>query len=1498
MPRLTKIRIVGCRYDNFRKRHENSIYDLTRDGEPDHTLFTLNNQGGKGVLMQLISQIVMPETRWGKQSGNKITSMFYDQSNRLRPYTFHVIMEWKLETIPDKWLITGICMSAFMRSEEKEEGEDKGERQVGLNYFLYTHEHRGDTYFTVESIPAYYTKDRKAAEYKEFEDFINDNRKYFIKYSQSQAKRLDSDYYNYLRSLGITKPEWEILKLINKVEGGVGDYFSRASDNRSIFDRFIIPAITENMKNYMEEDQDSLKEMFKSNLSITKNLPILLKREGDFRELIYYIEPLIESTDVGMRRMQMLERCIADGNNIYAILKNIFADIEKDIEVWTKEKDKSLIKQKELNFEKDNLPYVQLIREEAELNDSMEESLGLKEEISKTIDELLEKERRYKVSELLLEKKDLHNKESGFIKKRDILRETLKVEETEEEIKTLDEIIKAKWEETRLNWEKISRNHYSYINYLKNKNNKLEKVKAKENNDILQKNIEIKLFEDKEKALERNKGKLEEVFDPFRMAMPEILISELREQYDEEYQGIEDLEKDITENENQKDNALALQTENKVKIDILEKQIKEQEKLLKDVKEKEEGLKQKICSQLNLDFHKEVYRESWLENQNYQLSKLIEEKKELLEEQKLELWENNLDKSLNTEDYWIPNKDTVSIKDKINDLGISVQLGTEYMSLREEKERTELIEKYPMLPYGLLIANEKDWQIIKDNLTESLFLRSYIPVFVRSQMKATDKESFKTIESYGIRLAIEADEYANWLKEIRDKDAQIAGNIKILADKIGFLEKLVMYIENQLKSKSSLAIIEEIEDNKGELDTLKDKKNILYNNLEEIAETMKRLKKNKAQLENKHKNTEKDIEKLNEYINKLKEIEKERVNVESLKKEISLSMDKVETIKKDILYTDEKIKGYSLDYEKWLLRLKNIIKDIQDIIVEASFDDKKYKEEFYENETVPKYYEIDEDFTYTLNKRQSLAMEADNKNSEIIAINKDIEYTKIDIERLEKQLDKIDVKWADYKEISETKDMHRVNLENILKELEMSKTKKQEIHDSITEMKVKLDGIRKDKRKIEKSLNEIYGRAPLHWEHVDLVQKEYEIVHNIIDNESYLTKAEGILKDLDEKKMKTYQVISDIKAYRELDSGKGKVDEYIMEEIKQNPHDELGKWVSKYNKIKDDLNNNYNQVLKDIDDFGNYVRGNIYDEILKSRILQHITNIKIERYKSNLESFKSMKEHFQKEINTIATDKEKAEEVREQWAQRAARHAIKIIESLKEMIAGMNFVNENNHVFPLVSLKGEEMLPKEEEEIIYGLKEYFVESISKLLKENEEIESIDEKIIDNLMGDQAIFARAVGGRHPKLMVYKMTEKNEFRYAKPRDYYYTSWEAINKGEGDAPEGSGGQTLSVNTFVIMMLMNYRKRYIGNKRPWTVLLLDNPFGKASGKHVLDPIFEIADKLNFQIIALAAPEIIKAEISERFPIFWELKIQDTTDYTYGTVTGEMIHGGRVNKM
>ncbi len=1494
MPKLAKIRIAGCRYDNFRKRHENSIFDLTREGEPDHTLFTLNNQGGKGVLMQLISQIVIPETRWGKKGGNKITGMFYDQFGRLRPYTFHVILEWKLDTVPDKWLITGICMTAFLRNEE--EGEEEKERQAGLNYFLYTHEHRGDTYFTSENIPVYDKREKKAADYREFESFIDDNRKYFMKYSQGQSKRLDSDYYNYLRSVGIVKPEWEILKNINKSEGGVGDYFAQASDNKSIFDKFIIPAISENMKNYMEEDQDSLKEMFKSNLSITKNLPILLKREGDYRELLFNIEPVIESADVGMRRQEMMERCISEGNNIYAVLNNIYGDIEREIEKWSKERHNALNLKKELSFEKDNLPYAVLVREEGDLAILREESQREREDIAAAIEVLSNEEKEYKISELLLEKKEIETEEKNSINKKTMLLEMLKLGETEEEIKALDGIIKVNWKETLSQWEKISQNHYSYINYLNNKRKILEKSKAKENNEITKKNVEVRYFEDKEKSINLERKSLEEKFDPFRMAMPELLLDELKGQFEDEVKKMSDLEEGMEKSEKEKEEAGGLQIENKIKIDNTEKEIKELKSRLEEIKKAEESLKHRICGELNIDPHKEVYRETWLQNQMYQLNKLEEEKNLLMDEQKLELWENNIDKNLNTEGYWIPNKDILAVKDRINSLDITVQLGTEYLSYMEEEEKQKLMVRYPILPYGLIIANEKDWQTLKDNLMEDIFLHSLVPIFIRTEMRKPLEESFKSIDNYGFRLASEAEEYLNWQKTILKKDDQIKGNIKVLTDKINLLTGLIKDGENSLKTESSIELLEKVENKNSELKELFIESSRIQSRLDKILEGLKQVKIEKANLEKANKNTENHIKNLDSFINRLKELEKERPGIDSLRLEIVEGNKRVEALEEDLNRNDKIIKNDALAYERWKIHMAISFNDIKEIVDDAAFEEESFAEKAAEVEVPPTYQVLHKEIEENINRRKALSMEAERKNGEIAIINKEIEHNKDKTAALEKQLRKIDINWREYKIKEESKDMHGIALEDIAKQLKAYKDKELENRDKITVIRVKIDNLIKEKIKIEKNIDDKYGRAPLIWENLNLAEKEREIVLSINDNEKFLSEAEKVLEDYNNEKMNIYQVLSDIKAYSRLDVLKGKVDEVLLERIKANPHGEKDNWINKIKGIEDNLARDYNIASRNIEDFNKLVKDKVTDEILKRKILQDTTDIRIDRYKSNLESFLSMKDYFQKEINSIGKDKEKAEEVREQWAQRAARHAIKIIESLKEMISGMNYLNENNHVFPLVTLKGDEALSREENEIFYSLREHFIESIKKLLKDNEDIENIDEKVIDSLMGDQAIFARALGGRYPKLMVYKMTEKNEFLYAKPRDYYYTTWEAINKGEGDRPEGSGGQTLSVNTFVIMMLMNYKKRYIGNKRSWTVLILDNPFGSASGRHVLDPIFEIADKLNFQIIAFAAPEIIKAEISERFPIFWELKIEDSKDQTFGIVAGEMIHGGRVN--
>ncbi|HCF71614.1 MAG TPA: hypothetical protein DER33_08550, partial [Syntrophomonas sp.] len=66
-------------------------------------------------------------------------------------------------------------------------------------------------------------------------------------------------------------------------------------------------------------------------------------------------------------------------------------------------------------------------------------------------------------------------------------------------------------------------------------------------------------------------------------------------------------------------------------------------------------------------------------------------------------------------------------------------------------------------------------------------------------------------------------------------------------------------------------------------------------------------------------------------------------------------------------------------------------------------------------------------------------------------------------------------------------------------------------------------------------------------------------------------------------------------------------------------------------------------------------------------------------------------------------------------------------------------------------------------------------------------------------------------------------------------------------------------------------------GVKRSRAVVL-DNPFGKASSDHVLDPVFFIAGQLGFQIIALTALAEGKF-VREYFPIVYSCRLRPSTN-------------------
>lgn len=1493
MPRLCKIRIVGNKYDNFKKCYDNTVFDLTRELEPDHTLITMQNQSGKGVLMQLMSQIVLPNTKWGKNDGNKITGMFLNANKQFSPYTFHVILEWKLDTVPDKWLITGMCVTANKRSSIKEEEKDE---KIGIRYFLYTHEHYASDFYTIENLPAYSKEERKTVPYEEFEDFILKNKRDFRKFSETSAKNTRSEYYQYLEGNGIYRSEWSILKLINKVEGGASDYFSKAKDNKGIFDEYIIPSISENLNNQFEENKDTLKDIFKSNISITKNLPILINREADYKNLLTMLSPLIQDAQAGISYGLRKENSIISGNNLYCTLMSFQNNITIEKEKWVGEKRKTVDRKRELLFEKDNLEYAKQNRVKIEYEfEKLEQEKALVD-VKVEIDVLAEGKKKYEINKINIPRKIDINKRDNKLEEKKRLISSLNLQDIEEEILKIDEVIRGKWKKTEASLTETSKQHKAYEVFLKAVEAELKRdINTLKGNQSSIK-INLGIFNDSKGKFDKRQKELGVEFDPFRMVCPEILLEDIKKENEEEDKKCLDAETKITKFEKHINNHNIEKNKTEIQIENYKGKKEDLDTSCKKQKLQEEELFLEVLDMCKLEDFEETYSEGFLQNKVFEISKTKEIKREKLNEIKKELWENSIDLTLNNKEYWIPNNDIDIIKSKIEGLSLKVVYGTQFLFSLSKEEQEKNLRICPMLPFSLVIRDAVDWGIISKNLSEDLFLRSMVPIYLRTEMDVEAGENFKLIHHEGLKFIGNNEMFQQWKESLSKKELDSRQAIKSIENSIDKMDRLINKIENMLKTESSNLLEQKIKEVEANINELSIKLNTTVAKINESQQKLIFYNNMKEESYKGIKSLGISINKLEEFIDFKNEIEIK--GVQAAKDQEKLITLELTLTEKEMEKDENEDKKYleQSSYGNWKINVNNKLKAIKEIIEEASFKEEDNEE--VQTSIQPNYINLEaDDIFIEIEHRKNLNLKIEEKNYQINALNDAIDELDLNIETRLKQLLKLDMNWGKYVVDNLYQGTIELELESIAKRTRFKNTTLIELTSSIGTKKGLIMQIDVDIVRSARKINEEHHKTPQLWETLNLEEKDIVLVDNICGNDKYLKEVEDIIEKLASRDVEMGRLVSEIKHFEELDSTKGKTSEFQMDKIKNNEKNEVDQWIQNFKIIKEIINNHTIKAQGNFDQFLEELKRNLKDEILKRKIKEIIgEKTNIANFINNKDSFSSMREHAEKEISRVSTDKLKAEEAKEQWSSRAARQSIKIAECLREMVNKMVYVNVNNHAFKLVRLKGEELLPKEEEDIKVLLNEYFVECIEKLEKAGVDFDNLEDKTLEAYMSDRMIFSKALRGKYPVLEVYKMTEKNEFLYAKPNNTHYNTWGGINSGDGDSPEGSGGQTLSINTFIIMMLMNYRKKTVGNENPWTVLMLDNPFGKASGSHVLDPIFTIANKLNFQIIAFAAPEIIKTEISERFPIFWALQINEEQEKgKLGSVVGRVVHGGRV---
>ena len=118
----------------------------------------------------------------------------------------------------------------------------------------------------------------------------------------------------------------------------------------------------------------------------------------------------------------------------------------------------------------------------------------------------------------------------------------------------------------------------------------------------------------------------------------------------------------------------------------------------------------------------------------------------------------------------------------------------------------------------------------------------------------------------------------------------------------------------------------------------------------------------------------------------------------------------------------------------------------------------------------------------------------------------------------------------------------------------------------------------------------------------------------------------------------------------------------------------------------------------------------------------------------------------------------------------------------------------------------------------------------------------------------------------RVQVYKPRSESIIRNQR---IHHAPWDDVSRW-------SGGENYSAYiTMFMVMLAHIRQQMEGKPKSWKVLVADNPFGKASAGHVLDPIFEVARANQIQLLCFTAHK--EESILRYFPVVYSLQLRQT---------------------
>lgn len=263
MPTISKIRFTNVVYENGQKRYNDEIFHFGSE----NSAIVLENGGGKTVFIQAAIQAILPhETLAGRKIKD---TLCFDDGHA------HIAIEWLLNDKPRHYGLTAITLYPY---------------ENGVQSHRYVYEYGLQDVNRIESIPfsvATTAGNKRPASQGEMKDY----------YSSMQQNHMNAhtfstitNYKEYLeKHFHIITGEWQSIVKINSAEGGVEAFFEACTTEKALFEKLLIPTVEGALVQY---DEQQFANIFEKHREHFKKYKLLKEQLAEYhliqKELAQY----------------------------------------------------------------------------------------------------------------------------------------------------------------------------------------------------------------------------------------------------------------------------------------------------------------------------------------------------------------------------------------------------------------------------------------------------------------------------------------------------------------------------------------------------------------------------------------------------------------------------------------------------------------------------------------------------------------------------------------------------------------------------------------------------------------------------------------------------------------------------------------------------------------------------------------------------------------------------------------------------------------------------------------------------------------------------------------------------------------------------------------------------------------------------------------------------------------------------------------------------------